>query len=142
MNFCITHIAQIRLLFPSVLNIGNYARSRVFLVLSTTIANHVSILPLDLCDYRRRACRGASSTDHPDQPGVDWLCAAEAATRAQISVTPESGFRALFGDDLIQPYPVGRGVLRVRYGQPSGCPILAAALARNRATPARGRNYF
>jgi len=46
-------------------------------------------------------------------------------TRAQIPVTPESGFQAGLGDDLVQPDPGGSGVLRVRYDKPSGCPVLA-----------------
>ena len=46
------------------------------------------------------------------------------------------------GDVLVQPAPAGFGVLCVRHGPPSGCPILAR-LIRNRTTPARdGKNYF
>jgi hypothetical protein len=43
----------------------------------------------------------------------------------QIFVTPEAGFRAGFGDDLVQPDPAGFRVLSVRYGQPPECPVLA-----------------
>jgi len=59
----------------------------------------------------------------------------------QIPVTLESGFQPGFWGWTIQPDPGRFGVLRVRHGQPSGCPILAS-LAQNRPRSASGRNNF
>jgi hypothetical protein len=98
----------------------------------------------------------------PPQPlavGTTGQCESENMRDASFPLDPESerpsaGFRdghwvqgsapaaRRAGDSsfvlgvLVQPDPVGFGVLCVRYGQPPGCPVLAR-LARNPATPAR-----